>query len=632
MAKKLNQDALDRAVKLFDESRQSHDDFVRKVESRYKTYRGILDAKSEAAQWTSKSHPPYIMHIVETTMASLVEDHLKYKISPCPSIDALLEDGAQEKAVQGAEAHQILFDWQIEGDEFSDFQRPFMLQNAIAGLTVAKTYWITRSERRRKLVPVEEFGITSFEEKTQDTIVYDGPTTEVRDVRDFFWTPNATSLENSPWVIDRVWKLPEEIWEGFKDGGPFGANRGGWTEEQCRKLIGKEGDQESTEELSSREQELWKIERTKGLVEVWEVWDRVKKTVTTIANKKVLLAHREGFPFFHDDYPFVICSTQPDLFLLPGVSQVEKVAHLQTLLWDVANQSIDNMRLVNNAIFMFRPDVEDVDAYPFYPGARWLVEDPAQVQPWSPNPMPAEVSLGREALIKGDMQNLAGGFPFSSGTDSQFVDQKTATGASIVSSLAQKSMDLAKRELYKALRKIGKQRMILNQQFIREPQVAPVLGLDNEQQVKVIWPELLQGDFDFKMEPIPDSLMKQEEQASAQALVQLALAAFPVVVAAAQTGAATPLNLDAFMEDMLKAFGKEQTDRYFSKKTPAMLPPAGGGGGGPMAPPGAEGQPMGITGPQSIDPAVSPGAQVSEAPSTLMQRSQAMSRGGAQNI
>ncbi len=631
MAKKINQDALDRAVKLFDESRQSHDDFVRKVESRYKTYRGILDQKSEAAQWTSKSHPPYIMHIVETTMASLVEDHIRYRISPRPSIDALLEPGAQEKAVQGAKAHQILFDWQIEGDEFSDFQRPFMLQNAIAGLTVAKTYWTTRSERRRKLMPVEEFGVTRFEESTDLTVVYDGPTTEVRDVRDFFWTPNATSLENSPWIIDRVWKLPEEIWEGFKDGGPFGSNRGGWSEEQCRKLIGKEGDQE-TEELVSREQELWNIERTKGLVEVWEVWDRTKKTVTTIANKKVLLSHREGFPFFHDDYPFVICSTQPDLFLLPGVSQVEKVAHLQTLLWDVANQSIDNMRLVNNAIFMFRPDVEDVDAYPFYPGARWLVEDPAQVQMWSPNPLPAEVSIGREGLIKGDMQNLAGGFPFSSGTDSQFVDQKTATGASIVSSIAQKSMDLAKRELYKAIRKIGKQRMILNQQFIREPQVAPVLGLDNEQQLEVIMPELLQGDFDFKMEPIPDSLMKQEEQASAQALIQLALSAFPVVAAAAQNGAATPLNLDAFMEDMLKAFGKEQTDRYFSKQAPAMLPGAGGGGGGPMAPPGSEGQPMGITGPQSIDPAVSPGAQISEAPSTLMQRAQAMSRGGAQNI
>lgn len=641
MAKPQNQEAFDRAVGQFEDASDAHDEFVGKVEDRYKTYRGVLDNASKAAQWETQAHPPYVMHIVETSLASMVENRLRYKIRPRPSLEAALNPQHAKDSILGAKAHQTLMDWQIRQDHFTDKQRPFILQNSIAGLTVSKNYWVQRAETRRWLEHTEEpamdaagnpitypdgspIMLPSVKEKTGQKIVYDGPTTEVRDVRDWIWTPNATSLQLAPYIIDRVWKTPDEIWAGFKEGGPYGPDKGGWSRKECETALSTSKDS-ARETLVSREQELFNIERTKGLVEVWEVWDKEKDTVTTIANRTVLLSHRKGFPFFHGDYPFVICSTQPDLFRIPGISQVEKIAHLQTLLWDIANQSVTNLRFINNAIFWFRPDIEDPDAYEFYPGARWPVEDPSQVQAWSPNPIPAEVSLGREALIKGDMQNLSGGFPFSSGTDSQFVDQKTATGASIVSNLAQRSMDLSKQQLYSAWAQIGQQRILLNQQFMRAPEVVPVMGLDSEEQLEVIWPELLQGDFAFELEPMPDAFMKQEEQAAAQALMQQMLAAFPVIVAAAQNGSATPVNLDAFIEDLLDAFGKENKDRYFARQTPAVMPPTSGIGGGiPPVPPGQG--PMGVTGEASINPAVSPSSQLSLSPVAALQRAQALDR------
>src|SRR3990167_5035451 len=640
MPKLANEEALAKAQKFFEDAHQAHDEFVTEVEKRYKTYRGVLEIASDAAQWTSKSHPPYIMHIVETTLASLIEDRLKFRVRPKASLANMVDPGANERARNGARAHQILFDWQIKLDGFSKKQRPFILQNAIAGLTVAKNSWVSRKERRRQLVPMEEplldaqdqpnlnpltrqpVTVPSFRVKVGVMTVYDGPTTEVRDVRDWIWTPNATSLSTCPYVIDRVWKTPEEIEEGFRDGGPYGPDRGGWTLKQCQEAMSVSKDS-SSEELVTREAMLFNVERTKGLVEVWEVWDDAEKTVTCVANRVALLSHKNKFPFYHDRYPFVVCSTQPDLFRIPGISQVEKIAHLQTLLWDITNQSLDNLRLVNNAIFFFRPDLEDIDSYEFYPGARWLVEDPSQVNNWAPNPLPAEISIGREALIKGDMQTLAGGFPFSSGTDSQFVDQKTATGASIVSSLAMRSLNLAKKQLYTAWEEIGEQRMILNQQFIREPLVAPVLGLDSEEQLEVIWPELLQGDFQFQLEPIPDALMKQEEQAAAQALIAAVLPIVPMTAA----GVGTPLNIDAFIEDLLRAHGKDDFERYFSKKAPPMAPP-GGGGGGPMggAPGTQQAPPLGVTGQGSIDPAVSPSSSMSLSPMRNLQRAQALDR------
>jgi hypothetical protein len=116
-------------------------------------------------------------------------------------------------------------------------------------------------------------------------------------------------------------------------------------------------------------------------------------------------------------------------------------------------------------------------------------------------------------------------------------------------------------------------------------------------------------------------MMRQEEQASANALLQVVLAAFPVVTAAAQVGAAKPLNLDAFIEDLLRSYGKDDPERYFASKTPPQ-PPAPGGGG--MAPPGQA--PNGVTAPQSIDPAVSPSSGLSLSPVAHMQRAQALDR------
>jgi hypothetical protein len=363
------------------------------------------------------------------------------------------------------------------------------------------------------------------------------------------------------------------------------------------------------------------------------VWDQIRGEVTTIVNRSALLSHRTKFPFFFESPPFVACTTQSDLFKVVGISQVEKVMALQEMIWDVANQRLDNLRLLNNAIFYFRPDLEDPDSYQFEPGAQWPMEDPTQVGQWAPNPIPAEISLGAEALMKGDMQNLAGGFPFSSGSDSQFVDQKTATGASIVTQLAQRSIDMAKKASYEAWEQVGQQRMIMNQQFIREPSVAPVLGLDGEEELKVIMPELLQGDFNFEIEPIADALAKQEEQASAQALFQLGLSAVPVVAALAAQGQATMINVDALWEDTLKSFGKEDKARYFKSTAPAMPPPAPGAGqgqGGGAAPLGE--QPQGVTAQQSIDPAVSPSSNLSLSPVGHLHRAQALSRGGERNI
>lgn len=641
-----NDDALKRAIGQINECKKSRSAFINGVEKRYKAYRGFVE--EIAGDWRSQAHPPYIQHIVETTLAGLVVDKFRFRVRPRLTLDTYLHPDMADQARVGAEAHQILMDWQVRKDKLSGIQRAFNLQHAIAGLTVAKTYWVTREERRRRLVaqdmplldsngepltsPVtgENIVYPSLQSVEGTTVVYDGPTTEVRDVRDFMWPEQAVSIDKAGYVIDRVWFRKDELAKAFSEG-QFGTNVGGWSWKDVIEVLG-DNDRANgvTEEFVSREQSLYKINRTKDLFEVCEVWDQTNGKMTTVINRCALGAHVD-FPFWHNRPPFTVCSTQPDLFRIPGISQVEKIDHLQKLLWELMNQRIDNLKLINNAIFFFRPDIEDPDEYEFEPGARWPVEDPAQVNMWQPNVIPSEVSLQGESLLKGDMQNLAGGFPFSSGTDSQNVDQKTATGAALITNIAQRSIDIAKQQVDEAMQDIGEQRMILNQQFIREPTIAPAIGTDDVNEIHVILPEILQGDYDFELEPSSDPLMEQQEQASANGLAQILASLMGPILPLAQQGMAKMINFDAIVEDILRAYGKDDVARYFiSTPPPAMSAP--GQAGQQQSDQTDDGQPnLGVTAPQATDAATSPSNALSVAPTTLLQRALALSKGGARN-
>jgi hypothetical protein len=55
---------------------------------------------------------------------------------------------------------------------------------------------------------------------------------------------------------------------------------------------------------------------------------------------------------------------------------MELIEQLQEILWELMNQRLDNVELINNAIMLIRTDVDDPDAFEHYPGARWPVDAP----------------------------------------------------------------------------------------------------------------------------------------------------------------------------------------------------------------------------------------------------------------
>jgi hypothetical protein len=342
----------------------------------------------------------------------------------------------------------------------------------------------------------------------------------------------------------------------------------------------KAGENAAWKRVSDREQKLRGVDRTKNLVEVLEYWTPERKIC--IGNRTVLLDDKVN-PFWNGRLPAIVCSSMPDAFQIPGISVVEALAQLQEMLWTLQNQRLDVLRLLANLITLIRSDVDDPDAFEWAPNAQWFVEDPAQVQTLPIDPTAATITLQAEALLKGDLQNIMGGLPYASGAEQGTFDQQTATGVSIITSIAQKIIQARKQHYLWSYARLGKHFLQLYQQFLRDDRIIEITGEGGN----AIWTEIspldIQGDFDVTIDVTSDSLLRQERRAEAQALLQL-LASVQQIA----TMSGTPLNLKAPIEAVLEAFDVTDKGAYFM----------------PAAPPGAAPPPPGLPG-QALSPETS---------------------------
>ena len=624
-------DALQLVNRAVERAEQSyHDEFVRKVERRYRAYRGLAEpatgsrstgGRDEEPDWHSDITVPYILHTIEGMIATMLEPKPRFDVEPRPRPG----DSTDEVVARMTRAETIeqTLGYALDRDKFPQKQRDFMQQDLIAGITVMKTYWDTETrdviEATSKTVEVTDgYGsvVDSFdtlEDQTRKVQIRDDACFEVRDVRDFFWPEQAPNVEKAEWLIDRTYETFDAL-KRLEDEGVY-------------KNIDKLKESRDTTEfrdVSEREQELRNVRRNKDLIEVLEYW--TPERVITVANRKVVLRDTPN-PFWNGRLPFVVCSAMPDAFQIPGISVVEALAQLQEMLWTLQNTRLDLLQMLANVITLIRSDVDDPDAFPWEPMAQWFVEDPGQVSQLPIDPSAAQLTLQAEALLKGDLQNIMGGLPYSGGTDSQSIDQETATGVSIITSIAQRMIQARKQHYLWSFADLGKHFLLLYQQFLREDRVVKIAGPVGARRFKSISALDLQGDFDVMIDVTGDSLMRQERRAEAQALLQVAAGIAPI---AAQSNA--PLNMRAFVELALDAYDITDKERYFLPAAPQSLaPPPPGGGTAAAGPPEPGGNGAGVTNPELAAGPSSPSAEggISQSPQVMMSRM--LARSGVQS-
>jgi hypothetical protein len=258
-----------------------------------------------------------------------------------------------------------------------------------------------------------------------------------------------------------------------------------------------------------------------------------------------------------------------------GKSEVEILADIQTMLWQFQNQRMDNVELINNAIVILQPSSVDDEQYEFYPGAIWKNRNPADVQMWTPNTAMAEISVHTEQMMKSDLETLSAALPYLSGGTGDAIDNKTATGISIVQNMAQKRLIRKKQQINWAYSRSGSMQVKLNQQLLPKS-----VSLRVDGQAEVQWdritPAQIQGDYDFIVEDVSESLNRQERRAEALAKAQFFISNYPML----KQAGVNP-NLNAVVEDVTSAFD-EPPGKYVIAPDPAAAlsqpqPPGGPG-------------------------------------------------------
>src|SRR3989442_480423 len=123
-------------LKGFAQDEKARQVYLTKVEARYKAYRGILEIRSKAAGWTSKQHPPYILQVIESMVANVIDPRPGWHVRCRPRYD---DPAEVELLQQGARANELLLQQQADCDRLGEKEPLFAKQVLIAGLSVYKT-------------------------------------------------------------------------------------------------------------------------------------------------------------------------------------------------------------------------------------------------------------------------------------------------------------------------------------------------------------------------------------------------------------------------------------------------------------------------------------------------------------
>jgi hypothetical protein len=518
-----------------------------------RSYEGFYKPKTgnqRASKWKSQYHPPYILQVIETIESFIVEGDPTFKVQ-----------ALNPESEKTAPIMERLIRWQMQKDYFAEKQAAFVKQALIRGITVAKIAWVDerRMEPRRKFIPVMgDFPIDDPEGPEMVEVPYkQQPSFIPVDIKDFFWDPSATCIEDCQRVFFRSYSTLEQLEaQGIYDNlSKLADNKGGFASSY------QQVDAQFLDDPDYR-----------GKIEIIERW--TPGTLTVVANRCEIIRTSKN-PFWHGQIPFVVATTMPQPFKMMGKSEVEILADIQTMLWQFQNQRMDNVELINNAIVILQPSSVDDEQYEFYPGAIWKNRNPADVQMWTPNTAMAEISVHTEQMMKSDLETLSAALPYLSGGTGDAIDNKTATGISIVQNMAQKRLIRKKQQINWAYSRSGSMQVKLNQQLLPKS-----VSLRVDGQAEVQWdritPAQIQGDYDFIVEDVSESLNRQERRAEALAKAQFFISNYPML----KQAGVNP-NLNAVVEDVTSAFD-EPPGKYVIAPDPAAAlsqpqPPGGPG-------------------------------------------------------
>jgi hypothetical protein len=421
----------------------------------------------------------------------------------------------------------------------------------------------------------DEVGTGEYERVNTEVVVYEGPVTEFVDIFNFWPAPEATSMYDARYVIQRsfrddvyvknmlregIWRMPPEheygdLWSGQTD--------------TIYKL------REETKNAQT--------DPTRKLAEIWEIW--TDTTVMVVLNRCAIVRCDEN-PYEHGSKPFIRIVDYLQEGEFWGVGEIEPIEGMQDVTNALWNQRIDNVRLVLNRMFAFDPDnVWDMRDLKTRPGGGIRVRakdmNPRDVIQWIDTPDVTGSIYQEVAEVERMTEKISAVNSYTGGSGDAASYNQTATGASIITEQGNSrfalKVNLAEMT---GLSPLAEMYGSILQQFMPEEMSLRILNEDGQKEWIQVTAESLQGGFDYSIEAqssvVTESVRKEQSMNLLQTFAQIMN---PV------TGQPL-LSLDALASDVLDAFGIEDKMRYAPAPPPppqpmlSSVPP----GGGEMAP------------------------------------------------
>jgi hypothetical protein len=415
-------------------------------------------------------------------------------MDPDPSFEFL---PVETNDIEYSQALNKLVRQQLSADRFNLEQSGFVEDGLVRGLAIGKVIWLseiqTIRERPKPNLMQSLFGIRP-EPVTRQVLVTNRPTILYVDPFDFVWDPAATNDKNWQYVFHRSWLTMAELKQRQEIG--------------LYKDVAKVADNESsdsTEERSVKESSEESKAKRAGKYAIWERWSR-DGTVMVMCGETVL--RDDPNPYFHGDIPFAVYRSQPTPRSMVGVSEVEKIEHLQEAIWTRDNQRIDAVSLALNTVLIVDPTIPNARSISFQPGQKIYATPGQRIDQLTLDPLQIPGFEETQNYL-GAMQQMTGASPYLTGSDPSFsgVDQNTATGASIMQEEGGKRMMIKKLEYRLFEARLAKLMVQLNHQYLSAVELKRILG-DDAQYVKVQAPE----DIPMFLDVIPkgmDEMMTQ---------------------------------------------------------------------------------------------------------------------------
>lgn len=553
------QGRINQLLQLFDHSRRFKEIFTPRWKRNYEYYHSIDRELLARPEHASKLFIPRPYLVVETKTPKLVQGIVAkdpmFTVLPYSSDDIVRARISQELLTR---------QWRSQENQLQSMTN-WIKDSFVYGLGVAKTCWEykmewmpQRAEGPTYLDPISMQMVTPDVEVAGWKVTVDRPAFLNVDIANFFWDPSSSTIEDCNYIIERQ-EVSRNTLKNMEQAGVYqnidmvpqnqpgvldysGLNNRQWTLRNHQAANGS-GDYRMQNDP---------VYETVEVLTFWWV-DGQRKFKTVVANRKVIIQD-VPMPYHHNRWPYykLVDTPLPGEFV--GLGEIDVIADLTRELNEMRNQQNDNRNQFLKAFWIANRsanvDLQQLEDMP--PGGILEVTgDPSAALTVMRPPQLDTMTFGGQQQIDADIQMTTGANDIAIGmaTRSQV---RTATTGNLMADSTETRFGLTALLALEQIRKVGRDMMALNQQFMSQPMAVRVLGADgaNMKDINAI-PQDIPHQYDLFV------TLGSELQGNQDIIRQQSLQMF-------QTMAQVPgFQLTEYAKEVMGKFGEKNPERFF---------------------------------------------------------------------